>query len=355
MLFEVWGMNHRSAPLAIREKMSVPTEFLARELEALNIWGSFCESVIISTCNRFEVYTVRDVDSYAHAVPAFIAQRHGLLNSELSGCLYHFANEDAFRHLLKVITSLDSMVVGEAQIFGQVREAFLVSDHARFAGPVFKELFNEAFKTGREARSKTRIGKGAVSVSSLSMFNAARVLGPLENRTVMVIGAGEVGEHTVKHLLGRGIKDIIISNRTFEKACELARDFSLRAVRFENTIDGMKAVDLVITSTSSPNYIISKSDIERVIRSRPQRPLFLIDIAVPRDIDPDVAGLPNVHLCNIDDLDRMREINIQERLHEAVMVERLIEDKITAVMRTGIFRNPVGQKETATLWRAAYE
>ncbi|MGA2090316.1 MAG: glutamyl-tRNA reductase [Endomicrobiales bacterium] len=337
MLFEVWGMNHRSAPVETRERAARPGKTIVTELRELGNCGSDIDSVIVSTCNRFEIYTLQDANLSSLTVPHFIARRYGFSSDEIARYFYHLTGEDAVRHLLRVVTSLDSMVIGDAQILGQVREAFLISENDHFAGPLMKRIFNEAFTTGRTAHRETGIGTGPVSVSSLSIAHASLVLGDLENRTVMVVGAGKTGVNTVKHLLRRGVKDIVICNRTFEKACELAdTEEGLRAVRFEEMCAAMRGADLVITSTGAPDCIIHKPDVEAIMRQRPEQKLVLIDIAVPRDVDPAVAELANVHLCNIDELNKMRQVNMRERSREAVMVEHIIENTISTIMSAGL-------------------
>jgi glutamyl-tRNA reductase len=333
MPVEVWGMNHRTAPVAVRERMAVAAGCITQELAAMRDGGPCAENVILSTCNRFEVYAVR-----ANGLGRFMEQRHGFAAGELAQYLYHYRGREAVRHLFRVVTGLDSMVLGEAQIAGQVREAYRAAAAAGHAGPVLRGIFEASFRAGAEARRRTRIGAGALSVSSIAVRLALEVFGSLEERRVLVVGAGATGETTVRHLVSRGIGPVIVANRTLERARELAARFRGTAVGFDRLAETLAGVDLVISSTNAPHPVVRAGEVARAMRGR-VLPLLFIDIAVPRDVEPAVGELPRVHLYNIDDLDRMREANMLGRRAAATAAERIIEEKVAEVIASEFWRS----------------
>jgi glutamyl-tRNA reductase len=328
MIVQLCGLSHKTAPVAVREKVSFSPSRVEEAVRLLHEDGAILENVILSTCNRVEVYAVTHEPAPARTLAAFLARFHRVEESAFSGHLYAHRGMDAIAHLFRVVTSLDSMVVGEPQIFGQVREAYRIARRAGCVGAVLTRVFEEALGVGRVARCATRIGKGAVSISSLSVGMAKKILGSLEGTTVLIIGSGKVSELTLKQLTSSGIKKVLVANRTYDRARELAARFRGEAIPFEKLLEQMQDADIVISSTNAPHLILRKASVEEVMERRGHRPLFFIDTAVPRDIAPEIKDINNVYLYNIDDLARVREANIEERLKEAGAVEAIIEDAL---------------------------
>lgn len=328
MIIQLCGLSHKTAPLSVREKVSFHQSRLEEAVRLLHEDGTILENLILSTCNRVEVYAVTHEHVPTRKLKAFLARFHQVEESEFSGHLYAHRGMGAIAHLFRVVTSLDSMVVGEPQIFGQVREAYQVARRAGAVGEVLTRVFDKALDVGRVARSATRIGAGAVSISSLSVGMAKKIFGSLKGKTVLIIGSGKVSELTLKRLTSSGIKKVLVANRTFDRARELALRFRGEAIPFERLLEQMQAADIVISSTNAPHLILHKASVEGVMERRGHRPLFFIDTAVPRDIAPEIKDIDSVYLYNIDDLAGVREANIEERLKEAREVEAIIEEAL---------------------------
>jgi len=328
MIIQLCGLNHKTAPIEVREKLSFSPSRVEEAVRLLHEDGAIPEDVILSTCNRVEVYAVTHEHVPPRKLKAFLARFHRVEESAFGSHLYAHRGLDAVRHLFRVVTSLDSMVVGEPQIFGQVREAYRVARRAGAVGEVLTRVFDEALRIGKVARSATRIGAGAVSISSLSVGMAKKIFGSLEGVTVLIIGSGKVSELTLRQLTSSGIRKVLVANRTFDRAQEMAARFHGEAIRFERLLEQMADADIVISSTNAPHLILHKASVEEVMERRGHRPLFFIDTAVPRDIAPEIKSIKNVHLYNIDDLARVREANIGERLKESRAVEAIIEDAL---------------------------
>ncbi|MDY0341852.1 MAG: glutamyl-tRNA reductase, partial [Coriobacteriia bacterium] len=324
------GLSHKTAPVAIREKLTFPADVQPHALSTLTSAPLISEAVILSTCNRTEVYAVAsDSDKGIESVVDFFATYHGLDRHELARYLYVVTAEAVVRHLFRVVASLDSMVVGEAQILGQAKTAY---DHALSAGSTGKalnKLFRQSFEVGKRVRTETAIGESAVSISYAAVELAKKVFDSLDGRTVLVLGAGEMSELTLKHLVANGVSRVLVANRTFARAEEIAGRFNGTAVPYESFYDSIRDTDIVISSTAATEYVITKQVLAPAARNRP-RPLFLIDIAVPRDIDPETNDLPNVFLYDIDNLSGVVEANLEERMAEARRAETIIDEEIAA-------------------------
>jgi glutamyl-tRNA reductase len=324
------GLSHKTAPVAIREKLTFPAHVQEDALNHLTRLEGIREAIIVSTCNRTEVYAVASSEEEGvETVIGFLASYHDLDRAELERYLYVQAGEKVVRHLFRVVASLDSMVVGEAQILGQVKEAY---EHAFNSGTterVFNKLFRQSFEVGKRVRTETSIGESAVSISYAAVELAKKVFGTLEGRTILIVGAGKMSELTAKHLVSNGIARVLVVNRTLERAQEMAEKFSGTAVPYDQLYPSMAEADIVISSTAATEYVITKADLAGMVRSR-TRPLFLIDIAVPRDIDPAVNDLRGVYLYDIDDLSGVVESNLEERMAEARRAEGIIEEEFAA-------------------------
>ena len=324
------GLSHKTAPVAIREKLTFPADVQPRALASLTCSHLVSEAVILSTCNRTEVYAVAsDSDGGVNAVIDFLASFHELDRHELVRYLYIVTGEAVVRHLFRVVASLDSMVVGEAQILGQAKTAYDYAQSAGTTGKALNKLFRQSFEVGKRVRTETAIGESAVSISYAAVELAKKVFDTLDGRTVLVLGAGEMSELTLKHLVANGVSGVLVANRTFERAQDIAARFNGTAVPYEIFYDRIRDTDIVISSTAATEYVITKADLAPAAKHR-SRPLFLIDIAVPRDIDPRTNELSDVFLYDIDDLNGVVEANLEERMAEARRAEGIIDEEVAA-------------------------
>jgi glutamyl-tRNA reductase len=328
------GLNHRSAPVEIRERLAFPADTIGHALRGLAERDGISEGVIVSTCNRVEVCVLAD-EGYkgTQSVKDFLSAYHGMPLQELAAYLYHHTEEEAVRHLFRVSSSLDSMVLGEPQILGQVKDAYGYACEFRSIGPVLDKFFTKAFSVAKRVRTETKVANSAVSVSYAAVELAKKILGDLSDKTVMLIGAGEMCELAARHLLSAGAKGILVTNRTFERAVRLAEEFDGTPVRFEELPVHLKRADIILSSTGAPHFILKREDVEEVLRIRRNRPMFFIDMAVPRDIDPDANQIDNVYVYDIDDLNNVIETNLEERQREAARAEEIVIAEVTAFRR----------------------
>ncbi|SDF26260.1 glutamyl-tRNA reductase [Fontibacillus panacisegetis] len=327
----VVGLNYRTAPVEVRERFSFAEKDLPQALQELKRTTSVLEGVIIATCNRTEIYVVVDrLQMCGYYVRSFMEKWFGVPREEFTKHLYMYENEDAIRHLFRVACGLDSMVLGETQILGQVRSAFLLSQSHHVTGKWFNTLFKQAITLSKRAHSETAIGESAVSVSYAAVELGKRVFGSFTDKRVLILGAGKMSELTAKHLSGGGAKEVIVANRTFGRAQELASKFDGTPCTMREAMQRLSDVDILISSTGAEGYIITSSQVAQSMKSRQDRPLFMIDIAVPRDIEPAISELPNVFLYDIDDLEGIVESNLEMRREEAVKIEQMIEEEIAA-------------------------
>ena len=328
------GLNHRSAPVEIREKVAFPAETVGCALRGLLEREQISEAVIVSTCNRVEVWILASVGYQGTAiVEQFLSAFHQIPFGDLNGHLYHYEGEEAIRHLFRVASSLDSMVLGEPQILGQVKDAYGYAAEFRTIGPVLDKFFSKAFFVAKRVRTETRVASSAVSVSYAAVELARKIFGDLRDKTAMLIGAGEMCELAARHLLSAGVQGILVTNRTFERAAKLAEEFRGTPVRFDELKDYLKRADIVLSSTGATQFILKRSDVEEVIRVRRNRPMFFIDMAVPRDIDPAANQLDNVYVYDIDDLNNVIETNLEERQREAAKAEEIVAAEVQNFLR----------------------
>ncbi len=328
------GLNHRTAPVEIRERLAFPPEAMGRALRGLMEKGSLKEGAILSTCNRVEVCSLARQGFQGTAeVKEFLATFHGIPPEELNGYLYHFEGDEAVKHMFRVASSLDSMVLGEPQILGQVKDAYGYGAEFRTIGPILDKFFAKTFSVAKRVRTETKVASSAVSVSYAAVELARKIFGDLSDKTVMLIGAGEMCELAARHLLSAGVRGILVTNRTFERAVKLAEEFGGTPIRFDELPVHLKRADIVLSSTGASHFIIRKQDVEEVIRVRKNRPMFFIDMAVPRDIDPDANQIDNVYVYDIDDLNNVIETNLEERQREAVKAEGIVEEEVRSFRR----------------------
>jgi glutamyl-tRNA reductase len=328
------GLNHRTAPVEIRERLAFPAEAIGHALRGLLEKESVKEGVILSTCNRVEIcalaqQNIRGVSE----VKDFMAAFHGIPVAELDGYLYHYQGDEAVHHLFRVASSLDSMVLGEPQILGQVKDAYGYAGEFRSIGTILDKFFAKAFSVAKRVRTETKVASSAVSVSYAAVELARKIFGDLTDKTVMLIGAGEMCELAARHLISAGVKGILVTNRTFERAVKLAEEFHGTPIRFDELPVHLKRADIVLSSTGAPHFIIRRRDVEEVIRIRKNRPMFFIDMAVPRDIDPDANQIDNVYVYDIDDLNNVIETNLEERQREALKAEEIVAEEVRSFRR----------------------
>lgn len=323
------GLNYRTAPVEIREKLSFKEQELGSAMKALSSQKSILENIIVSTCNRTEIYAVVDqLHTGRYYVKAFLAEWFELDKDEFSPFLTIAENDGAIEHLYRVSCGLDSMVVGETQILGQVRSSFLLAQQNQTIGTVFNQLFKQAITLAKRAHSETEIGANAVSVSYAAVELAKKIFGDLSSKHVLILGAGKMGELALQNLYGSGAQKVTVVNRTFEKAEELAKRFSGQAKQLNELQCALIEADILISSTGASTFVVSKGMMKQVERMRKGRPLFMVDIAVPRDLDPALAELDSVFLYDIDDLQGIVDANLQERKKAAETIELMIEAEI---------------------------
>jgi glutamyl-tRNA reductase len=328
------GLNHRTAPVEIRERLAFPADTIGHALRGLVERGEIVEGVILSTCNRVEVCVLAG-ESYkgAAAIKEFLSAYHGIATDELNGYLYHHQGEEAVKHLFRVSSSLDSMVLGEPQILGQVKDAYGYAAEFRTIGPILDKFFAKAFSVAKRVRTETKVASSAVSVSYAAVELAKKIFGSLKDKTVLLIGAGEMCELAARHLVSAGVKGVLVTNRTFERAVKLAEDFDGTPVRFDELRTHLKLADIILSSTGAPHFILKREDVEEVLRIRRNRPMFFIDMAVPRDIDPDANQIDNVYVYDIDDLNNVIETNLDERQKEAARAEEIVAAEVRNFFR----------------------
>ena len=323
------GFNHKTAPLEIREKLSAPAEGISPLRELMQI-GGVREAFYLSTCNRTEIlFRVDDsAEEVLSQIKGFVRKQGTFSPEEVERHCYVHVDEQAVRHLFRVAASLDSMVMGEPQILGQVKESYREAVDCDATGILLNKILHHAFRVAKRVRTETGIASHAVSVSYAAVELAKKIFGNLSGKTVLLVGAGEMAELACQHLLQNGAGRILIANRTFERSLPLAEQFKGEAIRFNELAEHLRDVDIVISSTGSPQHVISKDMVATALYRRKNRLLFLIDIAVPRDIDPSAARLDNVYLYNIDDLQDIVDENRGIRRKEAEKAEAIVAEEV---------------------------
>lgn len=323
------GLNHKTAPVEIRECLAFARDETELALETLQNHPEIEEVVLISTCNRVEVLmTTENRHRAVEAVKNFLSKSKNVPYENFKESLYLYHDDEAVRHIFRVAASLDSMMVGEPQILGQIKEAYREAIEKKASGVILNRLLHRTFSVAKRVRSETGIGGHAVSISYAAIELGKKIFGSLEGKKVLLIGAGEMAELAVEHLLRNRVGNIFVANRTFERGVELAGRFKGTAVRFEEIPASLEAVDIIISSTGSADFIVRTEHVKGVMRTRRNRPLFFIDIAVPRDIDPDINKLNNTYVYDIDDLKGVIDDNIEDRNREAIKGERIVDEAV---------------------------
>lgn len=327
----VMGLNYRTAPVEVRECFSFPESVLEEALSDVLSSDYIYETVVVSTCNRTEIYALVDsVMEGTRHLQRVLARWSHVQSEVFLPHIYIYSAEAAIQHLFRVTTGLDSMVLGETQILGQVRDAFLFAQERKATASTFNHLFKQAITVAKRAHTETDISKHAVSISYAAVELAKKVFDDVAGKTVLIIGAGKMSELTGKHLYHSGFQKVMVVNRTYERAKELADLFGGRALDMQSLDLALREADIVISSTGASNYVVDKEIVARVMKQRKNRPMFMVDIAVPRDLDPEIHALKNVYLYDIDDLQGVVNLNLTERSKEADKIEVLLTEEQVA-------------------------
>jgi glutamyl-tRNA reductase len=326
-LFAV-GLSHRTAPVDLRECVDFARGGVDAALSALAARGVGREVVVLSTCNRAEIYAVGETDATAEGIGRFFSEYHNVPHAQVAEHLYLRSGPEAARHLFRVAAGLDSLVVGEPQILGQVKAAYSTASDLHYTGTLTNRLFHSAFAAGKRVRAETGVGEGAVSVSYAAIALAKKIFGQLKGRSVLILGAGEMAKLTGVHLQAQQVQEIAISSRTFSTAQALASRLGGRAVPWTALDEALSAADIVITATGAGEPVLTRARVEDVMRPRRNRPIFIIDIALPRDVEPAAGNLDQVFLYNIDDLQAIVNENLARRGSELVRAEAIVEEEV---------------------------
>jgi glutamyl-tRNA reductase len=329
----VLGLSHRSAPITVRERFAFAEARIPATLESIRATGLADEAVILSTCNRVEIYAATSLEparAFAE-LKDFLTKAHDY-RDPLTDELYALAEPQSLQHLFKVACGLDSMMLGETEILGQLKQAYDLALQHQHTGSRLNKAFQRAFNVAKQVRTETNIQRGSVSVASVAVELAEKIFSSLKDRQVMVIGAGDTSEKTARALLSRGAHSIIVANRSHDRAVALAQELGGRAAHFEDWTKEFAQIDIAISSTAAPHHILDRAKLEPLMKLRRNRPLLLIDIAVPRDIDPEVNFLENVYLYNVDDLQSIANDYLKQRKEEIAKCEAIIADKVKPLL-----------------------
>jgi glutamyl-tRNA reductase len=330
----VIGVNHKTAGVDIREKLAFNGPKLEEGVFGLRKIPEVREVAILSTCNRVELYICANKGgAAADHIKDFLSAFHGLIRQDFEKSLYVHDGEDAIRHIFRVSSSLDSMVLGEPQILGQIKDSFDFALNKKTTGVLLNKLMKKAISTAKRVRTETKIAENAVSISFAAVELAKKIFTNLTGKSFMLMGAGEMAELAARHLMNNGVQDVMVVNRTYERGCELAREFNGKAVKFEDFLIELVHADIIICSTGAPSYVLLKEQMQKVMKERKQRPVFIIDISVPRNIDPEINKIDNVYLYSVDDLQEVVDTNIHGRKIEAEKAEKIIDEEVEKFIR----------------------
>jgi len=330
----VVGLNHKIADVEVREKLAFQGDKLEEGLIRFRELPGIEEAMIISTCNRVELYAnIQDTPQATESIKSFLSAFHNINRGSLDNSLYIYDDMQAVRHAFRVAASLDSMVLGEPQILGQLKDAFELALSKKTTGILLNKLMKKAISVAKRVRTETKIAENAVSISFAAVELGKKIFTDLSTRVFMLLGAGEMAELAARHLIGNGVKEVLVSNRTYDRACDLAEEFNGRPVKFEEFIHEMAGTDIMICSTGAPHYILTKGQMQKVMKERKQRQVFIIDISVPRNIDPAINDLENVYLYNVDDLQGVVDSNMFERQKEAEKAEKIIAEELETFVK----------------------
>jgi len=325
----VIGLSHKTAPISIRDKVTINPENLVKILDGFKAHKNITESCVISTCNRTELYgTLDDNPANDMDLNQIFESMFSGLDIKLDEFLFFYTHDEAVKHLFEVSAGLDSMALGEPQIFGQVKDAYQAAAKNKNTSSLINRLFNKTFAVTKRIRTETRIGEGTTSVSFAAVELAQKIFGDLKPLKFLIIGAGDSGTLTARHFKDRGALNMLVANRTFERAENLAAHIQGSAIRFDEITSYLKQIDVVVSSTGADKSTINKDQIKKVMKERKNKPLFLIDLGAPRDIEPEVGSIYNVFLYNIDDLKVIVDANLENRKTEVIAAQRIIDDEV---------------------------
>lgn len=329
MAIAVVGLSHRTAPVEVREAFAWTEAAIPALLDSLRTLGFADEAVMVSTCNRVELYVASPTDPRvsARAIRDHLARLRAY-GGDLLPVSYIHVDRECLTHLFRVAGGLDSLVLGETEILGQLKRAYDLSLKAGFTGRTLNRAFQKAFSIGKRLRTETQIQRGTTSVASVGVELASKIFDDLSNRDVLVIGAGDTGEKTARALLSRGVRSVLVSNRSFDRAAVLAAELGGRAIRFDDWEAEFHRIDIVVSSTGAPHHILDRPRLERLLKTRSARPLLLIDLAVPRDIDPEADRLPDVFLYNVDHLQAIADDHTSQRRDAMTQCEAIIASQV---------------------------
>ncbi len=322
------GANHKTAPVELREKLSFTDEETLGALRYLKDAAQIKEGLVFSTCNRMEILYIPEEGDQVETIIQFISQHKKIAVSEFRPALYIHKGDEAIRHMFQVSASLDSMMVGEPQILGQIKNAYKIAVEEGASGVLLNRMMHKSFSVAKRVRKETGIGDNAVSISYAAIELANKIFSDLSSKSVMLLGAGEMAELAVEHLISHNVKEIIVANRTFKNALALAQKFKGQAVQFEEREAVLKDVDIIISSTGATEYVLTQAQVKRAMKKRNHNTIFFIDIAVPRDIDPKINKVSNAYVYDIDDLKGIVETNIKQRGQETIKAERFVEEAV---------------------------
>lgn len=322
------GLNHKTAPVALRERVSFSDEEVDSALESIKQDKNIREGLVFSTCNRTELMYIPEQGDQVNEMIDLIAQIKNIKTSEFKDALYVHSGDAAVRHLFRVASSLDSMIVGEPQILGQIKQAYRTAVKKNASGVLLNRMMHKSFSVAKRVRKETGIGDNAVSISYAAIELANKIFSDLSSKSVMLLGAGEMAELAVEHLITHKVKNIVVANRTFENAVALAQKFDGEAVKYEERHDALARVDIIISSTGASDYVMTGADVKKAMKNRNYNTLFFIDIAVPRDIDPKINDISNAYVYDIDDLKNIVESNIEQRGKETVKADRFVDEAV---------------------------
>lgn len=337
----VVGLNHRTAPVGIRERVHVGSNGLEEAISSLRALPGVEGATLLSTCNRVEAVMSATSEEVTVTVVDWLSQRAGVMRSELETHLYVLRQDAAVEHLFRVASGLDSMIIGEPQIAGQVRCAFQAARNQASFDPLLQQLFEQTLRVAKKVRTDTGIGLHAVSIPYAAVELAKKIFGDLTGLNVLLLGAGSMGELTAEHLHKQRVKQVFVANRSYENAVALAKRFGGEAVQFDRLDEHLVECDIVIASTAAPHFVIDEEQVKRVVHQRRMRSLFLIDLSVPRNIDPAVATIERTYLYNVDDLRSVADANTQTRLQEATQAEAIIAAEVVAFRKRLIAQDAV--------------
>jgi glutamyl-tRNA reductase len=327
------GLNHRTAPVHVRERLSVAEAKLPELIASLTAMNGVDGGAVVSTCNRVETYVSASSEDIIESVVDWLAERADADRAEIEKHLYILRHGDVVKHLFRVAAGLDSMILGEPQIHGQVRAAFLASQRCGALDALLTQVFEQTMRVAKKVRTDTGIGEHAVSVPYAAIELAKKIFGELEGLQALLLGAGEIGELTAEHLSGSGVRQIFVANRAYERGVQLAERFGGAAIQFSAIEPFLATCDIVIASTAAPHFVIERAQVERALASRKMKNLFLIDLSVPRNIDPAIAGVDGAYLYNIDDLQLVAESNRELRMKKAQQAEEIVAREVESFRR----------------------